>query len=85
MLPLTKVIKQQYNLQWIASPYKVIKGERNQLMIWGFTEFRANKKNENMTFLMKILQGLVLKHVNILLILNFPLNMEAAISHLSVT
>ena len=30
---------------------------------------------------MKILQG----HVYILLILNFPLNMEAAISHLSVT
>jgi hypothetical protein len=29
-------------------------------MIWGFTEFRTNKKNENMTFLMKILQGLVL-------------------------
>ena len=27
---------------------------------------------------MKILQGLVLKHVYILLILNFPLNMEAA-------
>ena len=23
-------------------------------MIWGFTEFRTNKKNENMTFLMKI-------------------------------
>jgi len=22
----------------------VIKGERNQLMIWGFTEFRTNKK-----------------------------------------
>jgi len=59
--------------------------ERNQLMIWGFTEFRTNKKNENMTFLMKILQGLVLKHVYILLILNFQLNMEAAISHLSVT
>jgi len=38
-----------------------------------------------MTFLMKILQGMVLKHVYILLILNFPLNMEAAISHLSVT
>jgi len=35
---------------------------------------------------MKILQGLVLKHVYILLILNFPLNMmEAAISRLSVT
>jgi hypothetical protein len=32
---------------------------------------------------MKILQGLVLKHIYILLILNFPLNMEAAISHLS--
>jgi uncharacterized membrane protein YesL len=31
------------------------------------------------------LQGLVLKHVYILLILNFPLSMEAAISHLSVT
>jgi hypothetical protein len=45
------------------------KGERNQLMIWGFTEFRTiNKKNENMTFLMKILQGLMLKHVYILLI-----------------
>jgi hypothetical protein len=41
-------------------------------------------KNENMTFLMKILQGLMLKHVYILLILNFPLNMQAAISHLSV-
>ena len=53
-------------------------------MIWGFTEFRTNKKMK-MTFLMKILQGLVLKHVYILLILNFPLNMEAAISHLSVT
>ena len=42
-------------------------------------------KNENMTFLMKILQGVMLKHVYILLILNFPLNMQAAISHLSVT
>ena len=59
------------------------KGERNQLMIWGFTEFRTNKKMK-MTFLMKILQGLVLKHVYILLILNFPLSMEAVISHLSV-
>ena len=48
-------------------------------MIWAFTEFRTNKKNENMTFLMKILQELVLKHVYILLILNFPLNMQAAI------
>ena len=36
------------------------KGERNQLMIWGSTEFRTIKKNENMTFLMKILQGLML-------------------------
>ena len=55
-------------------------------MIWGFTVFRTNKKeNENMTVLMKILQGLVLKHVYVLLILNFQLNMEAAISHLSVT
>ena len=36
-----------------------VKGERNQLMIWGFTEFRTNKKNENMTFLMEILQRLV--------------------------
>ena len=34
---------------------------------------------------MKILQGPVLKYVYILLILNFPLMMEAAISHLSVT
>jgi hypothetical protein len=54
-------------------------------MIWAFTEFRTNKKNENMTFLMKILQGLMLKHVFILLILNFPLNMQAAIFPLSVT
>jgi hypothetical protein len=54
-------------------------------MIWGFTEFRTNKKNENMTFLMKILQGLMLKHVYILLILNFPPSMQAAIFHLSVT
>ena len=38
-----------------------------------------------MIFLMKILQGLVLKHVYILLILSFPLNMQAAIFHLSVT
>ena len=54
-------------------------------MIWGFTEFRTNKKNENMTFLMKILlQGLMLKHVYILLILNFPLSMQAAIFPLSV-
>jgi hypothetical protein len=44
-------------------------GNKNRVM-----EFRTNKKNENMTFLMKILQGLVLKHVYILLILNFPLN-----------
>ena len=29
---------------------RLLKGERNQLMIWGFTEFRTNKKNENMTF-----------------------------------
>ena len=55
-------------------------------MIWGFTEFKTNKKKYgNMTFLMKILQGVVLKHVYFLLILSFPLNMEAAISHLSVT
>ena len=47
----------------VTSEQMIIKGERNQLMIWGFTEFRTNKKNENMTFLMKILQGLVLKHV----------------------
>ena len=33
---------------------------------------------------MEILQGLVLKHVYILSILNFPLNMEATISYLSV-
>ena len=38
----------------------MLKGEQNQLMIWGFTEFRTNKTNENMTFLMKILKGLVL-------------------------
>ena len=44
------------------------------------------KKNENMTFfIMKILQGLTLKHVYILLILNFPQNMQAAIFPLSVT
>ena len=59
-----------------------IKGEWNQLMFSGFTEFRTN---ENMTFAMKILQGLVLNHVYILLIFNFPLSMEAAISYLSVT
>jgi hypothetical protein len=41
-------------------------------MIWGFTEFRTNKKNENMTFLMKILQGLMLKHVYILIDFKFP-------------
>ena len=41
---------------------RLFKGERNQLMIWRFTEFRTNKKNENMTLLMKIiLQGLMLK------------------------
>ena len=27
-----------------------LKEERNQLMIWGFIEFRTNKKNENITF-----------------------------------
>jgi hypothetical protein len=54
-------------------------------MIWGFTEFRTNKKNENITFLMKILQGVMLKHIYILLILNFPLSMQAAIFPLSVT
>ena len=27
-----------------------LKGERNQLMIWGFTEFITNKKIKNMTF-----------------------------------
>jgi len=36
-----------------------------------------------MTLLMKILQGLMLKHVYILLILNFPLKMEAATFPLS--
>ena len=46
-------------------------------MIWGFTEFRTNRKNKNMTFLMKILQGLVLKLVYILLILNFLLNIDS--------
>ena len=63
-----------------------IKGERNQLMIWGFTEFRTNKKMKIWLFSMKILQGLMLKHVYILLILNFPLIMhcEAPIFHLSV-
>jgi hypothetical protein len=54
-------------------------------MISGFTEFRTNKKNENITFLMKILQGVMLKHIYILLILNFPLSMQAAIFPLSVT
>jgi hypothetical protein len=49
-----------------------------------FKEFKTNKKNENMTFLMEILQGLMLKHVYILSILNFPLNMEATISYLSI-
>ena len=34
-------------LQYIIS---FIKGERNQLMIWGFTEFRTNKKNKNNFF-----------------------------------
>ena len=62
-----------------------LKGERNQLMIWSFIEFRTNKKNENITFLMKILQGLMLKHVYILLNLNFPLSMQAAIFLLSMT
>jgi hypothetical protein len=62
-----------------------LKGERNQLMIWSFIEFRTNKKNENITFLMKILQGLMLKHVYILLNLNFPLSMLAAIFLLSMT
>ena len=38
-----------------------------------------------MTFFMKILQVLMLKHVYILLILNFPQNMQAAIFPLSVT
>ena len=55
----------------------LLKGERNQLMIWGFTEFRTNKKMKILLFLMKILQGLVLKQVYILLILNFSLNMQA--------
>jgi hypothetical protein len=32
-----------------------------------------------MKFFMKILQGLMLKHIYILLILNFPQNMQAAI------
>jgi hypothetical protein len=54
-------------------------------MIWGFTEFRTNKKKMKITFLMKILQGLMLKHVYILFILNFPLNMQAVIFPLSVT
>ena len=62
-----------------------IKGERNQFLICGFTESRTNKKNENMTFFMKIFQGLMLKHVYILLILNFPQNKQAAIFSLSVT
>jgi hypothetical protein len=55
-----------------------LKGERNRLMIGVLQNLELIKK-------MKILQGLVLKHIYILLILNFPLNMEAAISHLSVT
>jgi hypothetical protein len=38
-----------------------------------------------MTFSMKILQGLMLKHVYILLIINFQQNMQAAIIPLSVT
>ena len=38
-----------------------------------------------MTFLMKILQGLMLKHVYILFILKFLQNMQAAIFPLSVT
>jgi hypothetical protein len=33
---------------------------------------------------MKILQGLMLKHIYILLILNFPVNMQAAIFPLLV-
>ena len=63
----------------------LFKGERNQLMIGVLQNLELIKTNENMTFLMNILYGLMLKHVYILLILNFPLNMQAAISHLSVT
>jgi hypothetical protein len=61
------------------------KGERNQLLTCGFTESRTNKKNENMTVFYEILQGLMLQRVYILLILNFPQNMQAAIFPLSVT
>ena len=71
----------ELNNYWIY-----LKGERNQLLICGFTESRTNKKkNENMMFFMKILQGLMLKHVYIVLILNFSQNMQAAIFPLSVT
>jgi hypothetical protein len=38
-----------------------------------------------MTFFMKIVQELMLKHDYILLIFNFPQNMQAAIFPLSVT
>jgi hypothetical protein len=41
--------------------------------------------NENMKLFMKILQGLMLKHVYILLISNFTQNMYAAMFPLSVT
>jgi hypothetical protein len=34
-------------------------------------ESRTNKNNENMPFSMKIVQGLMLKHVYILLIFNY--------------
>jgi len=37
-----------------------------------------------MTLLMKILQGLILKYVYILFILNFPLSMQAVMFPLSV-
>ena len=52
-----------------------VKGERNQLMIWGFTEFRTNKKNESMTFLIKILQGAGVKARLYLINFKFPANL----------
>jgi hypothetical protein len=68
---------------------RLFKGERNQLMIWRFTEFRTNKKNENMTFFNENFTRVDVKAllylIDILLILNFPLNMQAAIFPLSVT
>jgi hypothetical protein len=77
-------VKNHSDCKNVAIMEEIIKNVKTSSM-FNETEHMIKEMIENMTFLMKILQGLMLKHVYILSILNFPLNMQTAIFPLSVT